>query len=264
MAGRSINDALCMAMRYRELGIACSFICLMEALNHVEEFDGIIQTNQELLEGACNRGVDAHIVLDTANFRLAVHDKIAQNSICSILYDVAHRDLVLVLDGVQSEPNGIDFVKALSHMPGCADHVGVILYADLYRTSADLQSLADHAVHVYLTRFPYHRKCTAVFPTGPAVTANFIQLLMRILRSNAPSIAVDGRDRKIVEKAMRFVLDNGLSPNLIEFHMVHGLDAELQRKLAHDGWKVRVKLPFGTESYPYVTSLFVSRLLYWP
>jgi proline dehydrogenase len=48
-----------------------------------------------------------------------------------------------------------------------------------------------------------------------------------------------------------FVAESGVSKSAFEFQMLYGVRRDLQRRLAAEGFGVRVYVPFGPEWYPY-------------
>jgi len=54
--------------------------------------------------------------------------------------------------------------------------------------------------------------------------------------------------------------------NAFEFQMLYGVRRDLQRRLAAEGFGVRVYIPFGTEWYPYFMRRLAERpanVLFW-
>jgi proline dehydrogenase len=58
-------------------------------------------------------------------------------------------------------------------------------------------------------------------------------------------------DEAIIEKMCRAVEDGRIAKSAFEFQMLYGIRRDLQRKLAAQGYGVRVYIPFGNEWYPY-------------
>jgi proline dehydrogenase len=48
-----------------------------------------------------------------------------------------------------------------------------------------------------------------------------------------------------------FVRERGVAKSAFEFQMLYGVRRNLQRRLAWEGYGVRVYVPFGTAWYPY-------------
>ena len=58
-------------------------------------------------------------------------------------------------------------------------------------------------------------------------------------------------DEAIVDQMRAFVRENHIDKHAFEFQMLYGIRRDLQRKLAAEGFGVRVYIPFGPEWYPY-------------
>jgi proline dehydrogenase len=58
-------------------------------------------------------------------------------------------------------------------------------------------------------------------------------------------------DERIVDAMRAFVRERGVAKEGFEFQMLYGVRRDLQRRLAREGYGVRVYLPFGTAWYPY-------------
>ncbi len=58
-------------------------------------------------------------------------------------------------------------------------------------------------------------------------------------------------DEAIVNRSAKFVHEHRMEKRAFEFQMLYGVRRDLQRKLAAEGYGVRVYIPFGTEWYPY-------------
>jgi len=78
-------------------------------------------------------------------------------------------------------------------------------------------------------------------------------------------------DEAIVEQMLGFVGERGVAGSGFEFQMLYGVRRDLQRRLAREGFGVRVYLPFGTAWYPYfmrrlaerpANALFLARNLF--
>jgi proline dehydrogenase len=55
----------------------------------------------------------------------------------------------------------------------------------------------------------------------------------------------------MIEAAKSYASQHGIEPSRFEFQMLFGVRRDLQRQLIHEGYNVRVYIPFGREWYPY-------------
>ncbi|MDP9051453.1 MAG: proline dehydrogenase family protein, partial [Acidobacteriota bacterium] len=82
------------------------------------------------------------------------------------------------------------------------------------------------------------------------VDANYVKLMKRMATSGV-FCGIATHDEAIVEAMLRFVREHGVEKSAFEFQMLYGVRRDLQRRLAADGFGVRVYIPFGTAWYPY-------------
>jgi len=64
-----------------------------------------------------------------------------------------------------------------------------------------------------------------------------------------PCIAT--HDERMILGALRIVQSRKIDPRKFEFQMLYGIRQDLQRKLAEQGYQVRVYTPYGPHWYPY-------------
>ena len=70
-----------------------------------------------------------------------------------------------------------------------------------------------------------------------------------LLEGRYPALAT--HDDQIIERALKFVAENEISPDRYEFQMLYGIRRDLQERLVLAGQTVRVYVPYGTQWYPY-------------
>ena len=51
----------------------------------------------------------------------------------------------------------------------------------------------------------------------------------------------------------------GIPPDRFEFQMLYGVRRDLQEQVVHDGFRLRVYVPFGTQWYPYLMRRLAER-----
>jgi proline dehydrogenase len=82
------------------------------------------------------------------------------------------------------------------------------------------------------------------------VDANYVKLMKRMVTSRV-FCGIATHDEAIVDAMLKFVREQGVEKSAFEFQMLYGVRRDLQRRLAAQGFGVRVYIPFGTEWYPY-------------
>lgn len=130
---------------------------------------------------------------------------------------------------------------------GC---IRVAIQAYLYRSSADIDALNRARVMVRLCKGAYIEPPSIAMPRKSDVDRNYRALMEKLL--DAGTIAgLATHDERMIAAALEYVKAHGIRPDQFEFQMLHGIRRDLQRKLASEGWQVRVYVPWGSEWYRY-------------
>ncbi len=128
-------------------------------------------------------------------------------------------------------------------------NVGVCLQAYLHRTAKDLESLLPIAPAIRLVKGAYNEPAGVAFPKKRDVDENYRQLAQRLLAEAARQRGkpVFGtHDLGLIEWIRKAAVDKRVDPSSYEFHMLYGIRAAEQRKLASMGAEVRVLISYGS------------------
>jgi proline dehydrogenase len=129
-------------------------------------------------------------------------------------------------------------------------HVGTVLQAYLFRTANDAERLLRQGIRIRLCKGAYKEPPELAYPMKVDVDANYVNLAERMMTSGV-FCGIATHDEAIVEKLLAFVREHSVPKSAFEFQMLYGIRRDLQRRLAKQGFGVRVYVPFGPEWYPY-------------
>jgi proline dehydrogenase len=128
--------------------------------------------------------------------------------------------------------------------------VRAVIQAYLYRSEQDIDALSAEGIPVRLCKGAYSEPAGVAFPSKAAVDANYERLMRKLLDAGAdPAIA--SHDEKILEYALEHVRRARMDASRFEFQMLYGVRRDLQRKLAREGFRLRLYVPYGDAWYPY-------------
>jgi proline dehydrogenase len=137
------------------------------------------------------------------------------------------------------------------------ERVGLALQTYLRRTPMDVDRLPNGSV-IRLVKGAYLEPPEVAFSSRREVDAAFASLTATLLgRGHVVHVAT--HDPKLVDGTVAFVERRGIPWTQVEFQMLHGVRRDIQRRLAEDGYPVRVYVPYGTEWYPYLTRRLAER-----
>src|SRR5258705_1918599 len=135
---------------------------------------------------------------------------------------------------------------------------GAVLQAYLRRTEGDCRELAGTGSRVRLCKGAYKEPETVAFQSTLDVDKAYVRC-MNILMSGEGYPMLATHDPRLVaigeDRAKWF----DRSPDEFEFQMLYGIRPEEQRRLAGDGYTVRVYVPYGGQWYGYLMRRLAER-----
>jgi len=128
--------------------------------------------------------------------------------------------------------------------------VGAVLQAYLRRTVADCRDLSGAGSRVRLCKGAYDEPEAVAFRDKAEVDKAYVRAL-RVLMEGDGYPMVASHDPRMVAIAEKLAQDNGRSADDHEYQMLYGIRDAEQVRLAAEGKKMRVYVPYGTEWYGY-------------
>ncbi|MBI5344901.1 MAG: proline dehydrogenase family protein, partial [Deltaproteobacteria bacterium] len=131
------------------------------------------------------------------------------------------------------------------------DNVGIAVQSALLRSRNDVKLLIEKKASVRLVKGAYKEPAEVAFERKKDVDGNY-EFLMKelLLKGERPAIAT--HDERLIEEAVRFVKEKGIPVASFEFQMLLGIKRTLQKRLASEGYNVRVYIPYGRNWLPYI------------
>ena len=134
------------------------------------------------------------------------------------------------------------------------DNVGVVIQAYLYRSVKDIDALIEHGLNVRVCKGAYSEPEDLAFPEKRDVDQNYLNLLSQLWQQTnqpMPYVAVATHDEALIQQIKQMLEQFDINKSHFEFQMLYGIRRDLQRLLAHEGYRVRVYVSYGREWYPY-------------
>jgi proline dehydrogenase len=133
--------------------------------------------------------------------------------------------------------------------------VGAVLQAYLFRTEADCADLAYVGSRVRLCKGAYAEPATVAYQRKDEVDRSYVRCARTLMAGQGyPMLAT--HDPRLVDIGSALAVQNRRVQGSYEFQMLYGVRPDEQKRLANDGEKVRVYVPYGADWYGY----FVRRL----
>jgi len=146
----------------------------------------------------------------------------------------------------------------LARLRGDYPTTGAVLQAYLRRTEADCRELAKEGQRVRLCKGAYKEPESVAYTAKLDVDKSYVRC-MNILMSGRGYPMLATHDPRLVaigeDRAKWF----DRSPDEFEFQMLYGIRPLEQRRLAADGYTMRVYVPYGDQWYGYLMRRLAER-----
>jgi len=255
VAGMSVEEALAACQRVNHEGIAVSLDSLGESVTTESEAQKSADIYHQLLDAIEARKLNANVSVKLSQVGMDFDPALAERIVGEMVEHAAavHSFVRIDMEGSPYTEATIAMTERLSaKFPGA---VGTVLQAYLFRTEADTERLLGQGIRIRLCKGAYKEGPEVAFPAKSDVDANYVKLMKRMVTfsNNGKGVfcGIATHDEAIVDQMRAFVRENNIEKHAFEFQMLYGVRRDLQRKLAADGFGVRVYIPFGPEWYPY-------------
>jgi proline dehydrogenase len=263
VAGTTIEEALRATQETNALGMSVSLDNLGENVTNADEARHSAELYHQLLDRISERELDANVSLKLTHMGFDVDQQLATD-ITGALVQHARQKRNFVRVDMERSPytqRTLDLVQAIHSQNGNRGAVGAVVQAYLRRSESDVRKLTSEGIRIRLCKGAYKEPPEIAFPDKSDVDANYVKLMKRMVTfANPPSSSQPGKgvfcgiathDEVIVDKMRHFVDKHKIDRRAFEFQMLYGVRRDLQRRLAAEGYGVRVYIPFGPEWYPY-------------
>ena len=257
VAGETLEQAVAVCEGLRKDGFLCSLDHLGENVTSLEEAASARDAYLEALDRIAERGLNASISLKLTQMGLDFSEQACLDNIRALVQRAraAGTHVEIDMESTAYTDRTLDVVEKIAGECGC---VRAVIQAYLFRSAADIDRMTRLRIPVRLCKGAYLEPHSAAFPNKIDVDRNFLAL-MKVLLDRGADPAVATHDERIQGEALRYTRERGLAKDKFEFQMLYGIRRDLQRRLADQGYRVRLYVPYGTAWYPYLMRRLAER-----
>ncbi len=250
VAGMTVDEALAACERVNREGIAVSLDSLGESVTVEAEARASAGIYHQLLDAIAERKLNANVSVKLSQVGMDFDPELAERIVGEMVEHAAVADSFVRIDmeGTAYTEATIAMTERLHEQ--FPERVGTVLQAYLYRTARDTERLLGQGIRIRLCKGAYKEGPDHAYPSKEDVDANYVKLMKRMVTSGV-FCGIATHDAAIIEAMRRFVREQRVDKRAFEFQMLYGVRRDLQRRLAAEGFGVRVYVPFGAEWYPY-------------
>lgn len=251
IAGTARSDAIEVVRRLNGFKIACSIDNLGENVESAEEAEASVAEYRALLSMIDDEGVDSTVSMKLTHLGLDVSEGLAEKNAALIIEGASgFKNFVRIdMEGSAYTQRTIDIFMRLRER---FSNVGVAIQSCLLRSGEDVLALMEKGASVRLVKGAYKEPPEIAFEKKEAVDKNFSAIMrVLLLKGNRPAIAT--HDERLINEVVEFVEEHKIPMDNFEFQMILGIKRTLQKRLAADGYNIRVYVPYGANWLPFIT-----------
>jgi len=248
MPGEALDDALEAAAQFGKAGLGSVLTELGEQVTNRAEAAAVRDHYLGVLEKIQRRKLPAHVSVKLTHLGIEASREGCVQDVLKLAARAEQARSFLWID--MEESRYVDVTLEVYRRAKAEwSNVGVCLQAYLHRTAKDLEGLLPIAPAIRLVKGAYNEPAAVAFPKKRDVDENYRQLAQRLLaeagRQRAKPV-FGTHDLGLIETIRKAAVDQRVDPSSYEFHMLYGIRAAEQRKLASLGGAVRVLISYGS------------------
>ena len=256
--GETVEDLLRAVRRASETGLRTTSNYLGEHVDEESQAARAADVYAEVLDRLANERIEPNVSVKLTQLGQDISDRVLEASLLRVLEHARAADGFVRLDMEGSTHTTRTLDLAVRLLEQGWTNVGVVLQASLRRTPDDVARMNGLGIRVRLCKGAYLEPERVAFQDKADVDRAYVELTRRLLAGGTyPAIAT--HDEHMIDAALEFAAREGIARDAFEFQMLYGVRRDLQRRLAADGWRVRVYIPFGEQWYPYLMRRLAER-----
>ena len=270
VAGPDLESALQVMRSMKPQGACFTLDVLGEEITSLEEANFFVNEYNRALDAIIAEDMDANISLKPTAFGLLIDEKQALENIEKITRIASNNNIFVRLDMEDNRvtQSTIDIVIEM-HNRGLTN-IGTVLQSRLFRTGEDITSLSSK-----LGGNSDVRICKGIYlePEDIAHTKYHDIVLatnkaIEDLLDAGAYTAIASHDIPVIDHSLAALEDRGMGPKIddprgnagpvrsgkglgYEFQFLLGVRGNIRRKLAKEGHRTRVYIPYGSRWYEY-------------
>ena len=251
MPGERMEDALDAAARLAEDGIPATFTFLGENVRSAEDADAVVSHYLRLLDLIEERDLDAEVSVKPTHLGLDLDEDGTLERLRRLAARSAELDKHLFLD-MEAAPYVEPTLAIYRRLRAEFENTGVCVQAYLHRTPQDVADLLTAGGSIRLVKGAYREPRGVAMHDRSRIRATFEKLALGFLRwAGSGRLALATHDVELLREVERRAAAAGHGRDAFEIQMLYGIRVGDQRRLARDGYRVRVLISYGTHWYPW-------------
>jgi proline dehydrogenase len=253
MPGEDFDAALKAAVAFKAQSIGAVFTKLGENIKSMSEATAAVEHYEMVLKTAAEAGIEPEISVKPTQVGLDI-DPDATFANLNRLADAAARVKGFLWIDMEGSPYTDRTLDLYNRVHSRHPATGVCLQAYLYRTAADAYRMLAFRPAIRLVKGAYAEPADRAFPAKHDVDANYLALCALMLQDanrGRLRLVLATHDVQLIDRVARFADAIGMDRHQLEVHMLYGIQAAQQARLAAEGYRVKALIAYGDAWYAW-------------
>ncbi len=262
VAGESVDEAVDATQRLVDHGLDVTLDYLGEDTLDLAQaratVDAYVELLKHLAEAGLTKGAEVSVKLSAVGQALPGDgERIALDNARAICQAASNAGTTVTLD-MEDHTTTDSTLGILHELRQDFPATGAVVQAYLHRTEADCRDLAYSGSRVRLCKGAYKEPESVAFQGKHDVNLSYVRCLRALMAGEGyPMVA--SHDPRLIEIAGALAARNERAQGSYEYQMLYGIRPDEQTRLAGNGEKVRVYVPYGDQWYGYLMRRLAER-----
>lgn len=253
-AGETLDEAVAVVRELNARGMDVTLNHLGESVAAEKDARRAAEEYVRILERICDEGLRATVSVKPSHLGLEFGTEFFEARLREVAKAAAKLGNQVEVD-IEDSSTTDATLEAFHAVLGATGNLRLALQACLRRTGEDLEGVSLRGGTVRLVKGAYDEPATVAWKKKADVDASYFRLVDAMMPNGTPGAGEDPafgtHDHRMIAKASELAAERGVAKDRFEFQMLLGVRRDLQLRLAGEGFRVRIYVPFGTEWYPY-------------
>src|SRR5271165_7160828 len=249
VAGETLDEAIAASRVCNDAGMMVTLDCLGENVATAADAQRARDTYLRIFNRIAQEKLNANVSCKLTQLGLDLSVEFCEGLVLSIAERAASYESFLRID-MESSVYTQRTVELVKRVRVQTPAVGAVIQSYLYRSENDIHDLLSYGCRIRLCKGAYKEFIEVAFPRKADVDGNYLRL-MRLLLSSGFYHGIATHDPRMIAATIRWAAEKKIAKDDFEFQMLYGVRTDLQRRLVHDGFRVRVYIPYGRDWFPY-------------
>jgi proline dehydrogenase len=251
VAGETVADAIAAARRLEAAGLHQTLDFLGESIATMAEADRATRVYLGILREIAGSGVGRNVSLKLTQLGLTVDRATCVDNLRRILDAATPDEFFVRIDMEDSRYTQVTFDVFETLWQQGYRNAGIVVQSYLPRSMDDVKRMNALGARVRLVKGAYREPRKIAYQKKEQVDATFVEI-MQVLLTDGVQPAIATHDPAMLAAATAFATRHSIAPDRFEFQFLYGIRRDLQARLASEGYRVRIYVPFGAEWFPYL------------